>query len=188
MATMSDKDFAVLYDQYFDSIQGFVRARVGDAWHADDLTQDVFIQARRRLDTLHDLGKIKPWLFRIAYNMCQDHYRAANGRPGIVIPLDGEIGIADPHRPEKWLEQQQMCRCVQKHIQLLPDSYRTVLWLYDAMGLTHKEIAWVLGIDAGNVKVRLHRARKKMRAILEENCRFEHDERNIFVCVPKEAG
>ena len=187
MATMSDKDFAALYDRYYSRIHGFIQARVEDAWQADDLTQETFLQARRRIDSLRDSGKIQPWLFRIAYNMCQDHHRAANSRPGIVIPLDGEIGIADPHRPEKWLEQQQMCSCVQKHIQLLPDSYRTVLWLYDALGLTHKEIGEVLEINAGNVKVRLHRARKKMRTILEENCRFEHDERNIFVCVPSEA-
>jgi len=43
----------------------------------------------------------------------------------------------------------------------------------------------VLAIGEGNVKVRLHRARKKMKTILETNCHFERDERNIFVCVPK---
>jgi len=188
MATMSDKDFAALYDKYYDRIHGFIGARVRDTWHADDLTQDTFLQARQRMGTLRDIGKIKPWLFRIAYNTCQDHYRGANARPGIVIPLEGETGITDPRRPEKWLEQQQMCRCVQKHIQLLPDAYRTVLWLYDVLGFTHKEIGEVLEIDAGNVKVRLHRARKKMKAILEENCRFERDERNVFVCVPEEAS
>lgn len=187
MASMSDRDFAAFYDRYYDRIHGFIRARVRDTWYADDLTQDTFFQARQRMGMLRDIGKIKPWLFRIAYNTCQDHYRGANTRPGTLIPLEGEIGLADPHRPEKWLEQQQMNHCVQKHIQLLPDAYRTVLWLYDVLGFTHKEIAEVLAIDAGNVKVRLHRARKKMKAILETNCRFERDERNVFVCLPSEA-
>ena len=63
-----------------------------------------------------------------------------------------------------------------------------MLWLFDVLGFTHKEIAQVLAIDVGNVKVRLHRARKKMKSILEANCRFERDERNIFVCVPKSNG
>ena len=188
MATMSDKDFAAIVDLYYSRIRGFIRARVKDEWHADDLTQETFLQARRCMGTLRDLGKIKPWLFRIAYNTCQDHYREASGRPGTLILLEGEIGIADTHRPEKWLEQQQMCICVQKHIQLLTDAYRTVLWLYDVLGFTHKEIGEVLEIDAGNVKVRLHRARKKLKAILEANCRFERDERNVFVCVPSETG
>ena len=188
MAQMSDKDFAALYDRYYERIRGFIRARVRDTWHADDLAQESFLRARQRVDSLRDPSKIKPWLFRIAYNTCQDHFRGANGRPGTLIPLEREIGIADPHQPEKWLERQEMCTCVQKHIQLLPDSYRSVLWLYDVLGFTHKEIGEVLEIDAGNVKVRLHRARKKMKAILEANCRFERDERNVFVCVPEEAG
>jgi len=57
---------------------------------------------------------------------------------------------------------------------------------YDRLrGFIQKEIAEVLAIDVGNVKVRLLRARKKMTTILETNCRFERDERNIFVCVSK---
>ena len=81
-----------------------------------------------------------------------------------------------------------MGSCVQKHIQLLPDDYRTVLWLYDVLGFTHREIGDVIGITPGNVKVRLHRARKKMKAILETNCRFERDDRNVFVCLPEKTG
>lgn len=188
MTTMPDKDFAALYDRYYGRIHGFIQARVQEAWHADDLTQETFLQARRRIDSLRDIGKIKSWLFRIAYNMCQDHYREVVNRPGLLIPLEGTGGIPDPHGMEKSLERQQMCSCVQKHIQLLPDDYRTVLWLYDVLGFTHKEIGEVLGINAGNVKVRLHRARKKMKAILEANCRFERDERNVFVCVPEKTG
>lgn len=187
MATVSDKEFAALYDRYYARINGFIQARVRDPWHADDLTQETFLQARRRIDTLRDCGKFKPWLFRIAYNTCQDHYRTTKDQSGTVLPQDGAIGIADSCHPEKWLEQQQMGACVHKQIQLLPDAYRSVLYLYDVLGFTHKEISEVLDIDVGNVKVRLHRARKKMKAILEANCRFERDERNIFVCLPKET-
>jgi RNA polymerase sigma-70 factor, ECF subfamily len=188
MTTTSDKEFAAIYDRYYSRIHGFIRARLQDAWQADDLTQEAFLQARRRLGTLRDRDKIKPWLFRIAYNICRDHYREVGNRPGLLIPLEGTGGIADPRGIEKSLEQQQMCICVQKHIQLLPDDYRTVLWLYDVLGFTHKEIGEVLGVHSGNVKVRLHRARKKLKAILEANCRFERDERNVFVCVPEKTA
>jgi len=58
--------------------------------------------------------------------------------------------------------------------------------LFDVDGFTHKEIAEILDIDVSNVKVRLHRARKKMRIILNENCKFERDDRNVFVCIPNE--
>lgn len=64
-------------------------------------------------------------------------------------------------------------------------SLRTVLVLYDAMDFSHKEISGILDIKVDNVKVRLHRARKKMKTILKEKCTFERDERNVLVCDPQ---
>jgi RNA polymerase sigma-70 factor (ECF subfamily) len=81
-----------------------------------------------------------------------------------------------------------MGECVQNQINLLPDSLRTVLVLFDIMEFSHQEIADILGITVRNVKVRLHRARKKLKPILEETCAFERDERNVLVCVPKNDG
>jgi hypothetical protein len=56
------------------------------------------------------------------------------------------------------------------------------------MELKHQEIAETLGITIENVKVRLHRARKKLKTILEEKCTFEKDERNVLVCNPIDCG
>jgi RNA polymerase sigma-70 factor (ECF subfamily) len=77
-----------------------------------------------------------------------------------------------------------MGECVQNQINLLPESLRTVLVLSDIMEFSHREIADISGITAKNVKVRLHRARKKLKSILEERCSFERDERNVLVCTP----
>jgi hypothetical protein len=52
------------------------------------------------------------------------------------------------------------------------------------MEFSHQEIADILGITVKNVKVRLHRARKKLKSILEQKCSFERDERNVLVCLP----
>lgn len=184
MPAMSDAEFAAVYDRYYPRIRGFILAGVRDPWQADDLTQETFLRARRRIGTLQDPGKLKPWLFRIAYNICRDHHRAARSPAGGLAVLDGDVAIADPRQPEKRLEQEQMSACVQRHIAMLPASYRSVLWLFDVLGFTHEEIAATLGLETGNVKVRLHRARRKLKTILEQRCHFERDERNIFVCVP----
>ena len=77
-----------------------------------------------------------------------------------------------------------MGECVQDKIRLLPESYQTVLVLFDLMEFSHQEIAEIIDISVENVKVRLHRARKKLRTILEEECTFEVDERNVLVCDP----
>ena len=81
-----------------------------------------------------------------------------------------------------------MGECVQNQIDLLPQSLRAVLVLFDLMELNHQEIADTLGISIENVKVRLHRARKKLKTILKEKCTFEKDERNVLVCNPIDCG
>jgi RNA polymerase sigma-70 factor (ECF subfamily) len=87
---------------------------------------------------------------------------------------------------QKELEQNQMGLCVQDKMDLLPKDYRTVLILSDIMAFSQKEIAEILSISVANVKVKVHRARKKLRAILEEHCSLGLDERNVLVCDPKE--
>ena len=87
---------------------------------------------------------------------------------------------------QKELEQFQMGACVQEQINLLPESQRIVLILYDLMGFKHAEIADILDITKENAKVRLHRARKGLKAILKEKCTFQLDERNVLVCEPLE--
>jgi RNA polymerase sigma-70 factor (ECF subfamily) len=73
---------------------------------------------------------------------------------------------------------------VQDKVDRLPESLKSVLIMYDVMGFRHKEIAAVLAISPGNVKTRLHRARQKLKGILEKECRLEKDERNVLVCEP----
>jgi RNA polymerase sigma-70 factor, ECF subfamily len=67
---------------------------------------------------------------------------------------------------------------------MLPEKLRTVVWLFDFDGLSQDEIAQALGISVENVKVRLHRARRKLKSILASHCTFEKDDRNVLVCEP----
>ena len=188
MADVSDKDFAGLYDTYYMRIRGFIFTTVRDAWQAEDLTQETFLRARKHIGMLKDLGKIKPWLFRIAFNTCMDHCRSASLRENTSQTIDPMLDLISSEQPQRLLEQQQMNACFQKHLLLLSESYRTVLWLFDALGFTHKEISTILNIDVGAVRVRLHRARSKMKSVLQQNCTFERDDRNVFVCVQKERS
>ncbi len=78
-----------------------------------------------------------------------------------------------------------MSDCVQDYTNALPDSYRDVLALHDMMGLRNQEIALALGVSLPTVKIRLHRARAKLRKSLAAGCDFGHDERGVFVCESK---
>ena len=178
-------DLLEIHDQYYGRVRRFILSLVRDAWVADDLVQETFIKVSLKLDTLQDPSKRSSWIFRIAYNLCQDHFRGQ--KKGAVSDLQDPdiISILGIAPSQEKLEQHQMSACVQRQMDLLPDTYRAVLILSDELEFDHREMAEILEISVENVKVRLHRARKKLKAILEEKCLFEKDERAVLICLPK---
>ena len=176
-------NFLEIYDLYYHQVRAFVSKMIRDEWAAADLAQEVFIKVRGNLNRLRTESKLKAWIFQIARNLCFDYLRSRkshNERQGASDDLKAYIDQDTLKR----LEQNQMSQCVQEKIHLLPDKMSTVLILSETMGLSNREIADTLKISIGNVKVRLHRARKALREILEHDCVFEHDERNVMVCLP----
>jgi RNA polymerase sigma-70 factor (ECF subfamily) len=182
-------EFWEIYDRYYAKVRRFILSLVKDEWAADDLIQETFLRIQENLSSLRDPSKISSWIFRIAYHLCQDHFRqlkTAQKKESIdeeKMENFGDVFVQE-ELVQKDLEQREMGQCVQNQIDLLPKSLRAVLVLFDIMELSHQEIADTLGITIENVKVRLHRARKKLKTILEEKCTFEKDERNILVCNP----
>jgi len=176
-----------IYDQYYDRVKKFITSLVKNEWIAEDLIQETFIRVQKNIDSLRDQSKLLSWIFRIAYNLCQDYFKSQKknnhdtGKPkeSLSSPFV-EIPI------QKELEQFQMGACVQEQINLLPEQQRIVLILYDLLDFNHAEIADILDITKENAKVRLHRARKGLKSILKEKCAFELDERNVLVCEPVE--
>jgi RNA polymerase sigma-70 factor (ECF subfamily) len=177
-------DFWNIYHNHYERVRKFIFALVKDEWVADDLIQETFIKAQKNLIQLREESKLSSWIFRIAYNLCQDHFRkmSQSSQNDRVLTEKKEILAGPPFQKE--LEQHQMSECVQEKVRRLPESYQTVLVLFDLMEFSHQEIAEILDISVENVKVRLHRARKKLKTILEEECRFEVDERNVLICDP----
>ncbi|MBU0699073.1 MAG: sigma-70 family RNA polymerase sigma factor, partial [Proteobacteria bacterium] len=125
------------------------------------------------------------WLFSIAYRLCMDHFRKEIRNSPEEMQDFMEMDISRDSTAERKLEQHQMRVCVQNQVLLLPETYRTVIWLFDVLGFTLKEIADILELSVENVKIRLHRARKKLKSILSQNCSFEMDERDVLVCEPR---
>jgi RNA polymerase sigma-70 factor (ECF subfamily) len=128
-----------LIDRYQQRIRNFILVVVRDPWITDELTQDTFVCAMGRMDSLRDLHKLESWRFKIAHNLCHD-------------------------------------------------NFRTLIWLFDGQGFSIKETADILGITVTNTKVRLHRARRQLKSILEGNCRLDRDERDVLVCRPNLEG
>ncbi len=174
-------------DQYHDRVKSFIMRLVKDEWIADDLIQETFIRVHRSIDSVRDPSKISSWIFRIAYNLCQDHFKSRKKNDHDMNEPQNPPGILSEMSVQKELEQFQMGACVQEQVDLLPEFQRIVLVLYDPLGFNHSEIAEILDITRANAKVRLHRARKNLKSILKEKCTFEMDERNVLVCESVES-
>lgn len=184
--TAADRIFA----DHRSAIHRFLLSMTGDAAEAEDLTQETLLRAHTKLATLDDESKLVPWLYRIATNLARDRFRQPSWRrrPVALDPEDSDpaLPVVDTApRLDALMEQREMSDCVRRYLEELADSYRTVILLHDVEGLTNPEIAELLGVSVDAVKIRLHRARTKLRRALAAGCSFSQDDRGVTVCEPR---
>jgi RNA polymerase sigma-70 factor (ECF subfamily) len=174
--------------EHYPRIYRYVLSLVRDPSEAEDLTQEAFLRAHRQHKSLRDPAAAVPWLYSIATRVCLDRLRQRARRAPRESQLDLETQSPPDPAPSAQLlvEQDEMSVCVQSYVADLSDSYRAVLLLHDVHGLTCPQIAELLGDSTGAVKIRLHRARKRLQSALEGGCAFSYDERGTFICEPKE--
>lgn len=172
----------------YNRIFRYIMSMVRDASEAEDLTQETFLRAYRGRDSLRNAGAQTAWLYRIATNVCLDRLRqyARRGPRESETDLD-QMDVAEPDTPslQKIIERDEMSTCVQGYLNRLPDSYRAVILLHDMHELSSPEIAQLLGDSLSAVKIRLHRARAKLRSALQAGCEFSYDERSVLTCESK---
>jgi RNA polymerase sigma-70 factor, ECF subfamily len=176
------------FEQYRGALTRYIRYLVRDATEAEDLVQEAFIRAYRQWDTLRDPAALESWLYQIATHVSIDRLRQRAKAVGRHVnePVE-HLPIPDSTQPSALtvIQQEEMGACVQRYVAKLSDTYKAVLLMCDADGLSPKETAELLRLPLTTVKMRLHRARRQMQAALKEACQFERDERGVFVCEPK---
>ena len=146
--------FGKLYDLHARMIHGVLLSRV-PAGEADDLVQEVFLQAWQKLPTLKDPSAFRPWLAAIARRKSVDYLRARRTDQG-PPPED----MADTPRPRA--EAMEVLRI----IQAMPEAYRETLVMRLVEGMTGPEIAEQTGLTPASVRVNLHRGMKLLRETL----------------------
>jgi RNA polymerase sigma-70 factor, ECF subfamily len=173
-------------------VQRHIRAMVRDAGLAEELTQETYARALARIGQLRDPQAALAWLYRIATNVSLDRLRQRRPptleidtvAPAPEVEERAVEGRGEPSLLEA-LEQSEMSECVQEYLAVLPDDYRIAILLHDAHGLSNPEIAEFLGCSLATAKIRVHRARARLRETLANTCSFEIDERGVLVCNPQ---
>ena len=178
-----------LFGEYYQRIFRYIVSMVRDTAEAEDLTQETFLRAYRHRDSLRDEGAQTAWLYRISTHVCLDRLRQCARRAPSESDIDLEqVEVVEPDTPslQQIIERDEMSECVQQYLNRLSDSYRAVILLHDMHELTAMEIAQLLGESLATIKIRLHRARLKLRNALQAGCTFSYDECDVLTCESKE--
>ena len=153
--------FGLLYDRYVRMVHGIMLVKAPFA-AVDDLVQDVFVLALRRLSTLREAGSFGAWLAAIARNLAKDHHRRSAPEEQLAVDVPEE----EMEMRVSGGDQEASANLVLDAIKTLPDAYREPLILRLVEGMTGPEIAARTGLTAGSVRVNLHRGMQQLRALL----------------------
>jgi RNA polymerase sigma-70 factor (ECF subfamily) len=165
--------FDEVVGRYKNRVYSYVARMIGSDQDAEDLTQEVFIRMYTSLGSFRNQSSLNTWLFRIAGNICIDHYRRGKKHQNVAYsldePVDGDEAsqgreIADSSfEPHRLLERGEMSAQIESALVQLPDKLRAVILLHDIEGMQYDEIAQVVGCPLGTVKSRLFNARMQLR-------------------------
>ena len=189
-------EFKEIYQEFQPKIRHYLSRMLGDQ-AAEDIAQEVFAKVSRSLDSFKGKSSFSTWIYRIATNTALDKLRSPSfKRSSEHIPLEDSPGAEDRNawtgQAEPTVDQEvirkEMGDCVREFVDRLPPDYRTVLILSELEGFKNREIADILEISLDNVKVRLHRAKVRLKKELDGGCSFYHSEQGALACDRKPVG
>ena len=161
--------FQLLVERHQRRLFRVARNYTRSAVEMEDIVQEAFLKAYRKLDTFQEQASFGTWLHRIATNTALDFLKR-NGRSPIQTVEDPE---AVPERqtpqvaaPDARMEKEEIAEITQEVLAELPDIFRTVLVMREFEGRAYQEIADLLGISIGTVESRLFRARARFKEAL----------------------
>ncbi len=169
-----DAAFGILVEKYQKSVHTLVWRKIGDYHYAEDIMQDAFLQAYKKLSTLKDPNQFAGWLYVIANRLCIDWIRKQkwmqeqkfvmqsleDTRPEEIERSSYTHHVSEQSRTESTEHSHAL---VKKLLEKLPESERTVVMLYYLDEMPTKEIGKFLGVSANTIASRLHRARKRLQ-------------------------
>jgi RNA polymerase sigma-70 factor (ECF subfamily) len=188
-------EFHSIYDTFRPKILRYLSQLVGED-EAEDLTQTVMVKVSQGLLNFRGDSSLSTWIYRIATNKALDKLRSPamklTARQLHSAEIHSERGCYSGERNVALEEQapsvqttviqKEMTECLREFIDRLPEIYKTVMVLSELQGFKNSKIAETLSISLNTVKIRLHRARDRLRKELEIGCNFYRDERNEFAC------
>jgi len=159
--------FEQLYRAHAGRLYTLIVRMVASAETAEDLLQEVFLTAHRKVSNFRGDSSLGTWLYRMAVNHCLDYLRGRQNKMARTTDSIDEEGMVEPVAIAPLVASAISRLDLERAIERLPDGCRTAFVLHDVEGFQHHEIATMLGISEGTSKSQVHKARMKLRAILK---------------------
>ena len=157
--------FETLYRQHSAKIYTLACRMAGSAEDGEDLLQEIFLQAYRKLGGFKGDSAPGTWLYRLALNHCLDFVRSRRAKMNkLTESLDAETSFEPAARRETPIARLDLERAVER----LPERCREAFVLHDVEGFDHNEVAGLLGIAEGTSKSQVFKARHKLRVFLSQ--------------------
>ena len=155
--------FELLYRQHAVRLYTLACRMAGSPEDGEDLLQEIFLQAHRKLGSFKGDSAIGTWLYRLALNHCLDYVRSRQAKMSKVTEtLDADASFQPTARRETPIARMDLERAVAR----LPEGCREAFVLHDVEGFDHKEVGRLLGIAEGTSKSQVFKARMKLRSML----------------------
>ncbi len=163
--------FEVLYKMHSRRVYSLCLRMVKNTAEAEDLTQQAFLRLFQKIGTFRGDSSFSTWLHRVAVNVVLMHLRRAKP-PEVPIDAPENADAAENVSHGIWSENTMIRSGIQRlnimrAIRKLPAGYKQMFLLHDVIGYKHIEIAELLGCTMGSSKSQLHKARKRMRDLLQ---------------------
>lgn len=154
-----------IYDLYYKAMYNISYRITGNMVEAEDIMQDSFLEAFKKIETYRGEGAFGAWLKRIVVNNSINSLRK---RKELLSLDDTGIDLADPSDEETNYSENVFCRLeeIRDAIKHLPDNYRIILSLHLLEGYDHEEISEILNTTYGNIRTRYSRAKQKLLEII----------------------
>jgi RNA polymerase sigma-70 factor (ECF subfamily) len=168
--------FERIYGLHSRRVYALCLRMVGNAADAEDLAQEAFLQLFRKIATFRGESAFSTWLHRLAVNVVLMKLRKKTlAETPLDEPIDQEDDSSGPRRemgaPDLLLTGSIDRVHLERAIEQLPPGYKQVFVLHDIQGFEHNEIAGIMNCSIGNSKSQLHKARMRLRELLQETVR-----------------
>jgi RNA polymerase sigma-70 factor (ECF subfamily) len=158
--------FEEVYRAHAGRLYSLAWRMVGNPTDAEDLVQEIFLSAHRKLDSFRGEAALGTWLYRLAMNQILDHLRSRAARAGQLTDGIEDATLIEDAMAHK-LDASAIDRVdLERAMAQLPEGCRAAFVLHDVEGLEHREVAEVLGVAEGTSKSQVHKARLRLRVLL----------------------